>query len=190
MRADALRNRKRLLAAAVEVILEVGGEPPLDKIARRARVGIGTLYRHFPDRQSLWEAVARDVLDQTAHAAEAVLADTSAGSEALRRYMHVAVDSGLGALNLIYPLLDHPAWPARRARAEALLQAIVDRARREGQVRRDASTADIGFAIIRFCRPLGVGRPLADERAIAHRHIDTYMSGLAPNDQGSARPGR
>lgn len=192
MRADAQRNRERLLTAAIELILEVGGEAPLDGIARRAGVGIGTLYRHFPDRQTLLTAVAHHVLDQSAQAADAVLADISTGSEALRRYMHIAVDSGLGALNLIYPLLDTPVWPARRARAEALLQAIVDRAKSGGQIRSDASATDIGFAIIRFCRPLGVGRPLADERAIAHRHVDTYMNGLAhrssaTNNQASAQ---
>jgi AcrR family transcriptional regulator len=189
MRADARRNRGRLIAAAIELILEVGGEAPLDGIARRADVGIGTLYRHFPDRQALLEAVAHHVLDESAQAAEAVLADTSTDPEALRRYMHLAVDNGLGALNLIYPLLDTPAWPARRARAETLLQAIVDHARSEGQIRRDTSATDIGFAIIRFCRPLGVGRPLVDERAIAHRHIDTYVDGLAHRD-GARRPHR
>lgn len=186
MRADAQRNRERLLAAAIELILEVGGGVPLDGIARRAGVGIGTLYRHFPDRQSLLEAVAHHVLDQSARAAETVLADASPTSEVLRRYMHIAVDSGLGALNLIYPLLEKPAWPARRARADALLQAIIDHARTQGQIRRDASATDIGFAIIRFCRPLGVGRNLSSERALAHRHIDTYLNGLAPPARTSA----
>lgn len=194
MRADAQRNRERLLAAAIELILEVGGEAPLDGIARRAGVGIGTLYRNFPDRQTLLAAVAHHVLDQSAQAADAVLTDTSTGSEALRRYMHIAVDNGLGALNLIYPLLDTPAWPAQRARAETLLQAIVDRTKSEGQIRSDASATDIGFAIIRFCRPLGVGRSLAYERALAHRHIDTYIDGLAhrssaTNNEASTQTG-
>lgn len=178
VRADARRNRERLVAAAVDLILDVGGDAPLDGIARRAGVGIGTLYRHFPDRQALLGAVAEHVLDRSAQAAEAVLADTSAGTDPLRRYMHLAVDSGLGALNLIHPLLDDPAWPARRARAERLLRAIVDRARSQGEIRSDVSTTDVGFAIIRFCRPLGVGRPAAYERALAHRHIDTYVDGL------------
>lgn len=184
MRADAQRNRDRLVTAAVEVILEVGGDAPLDGIARRAGVGIGTLYRHFPDRRALLDAVARHVLDRSAHAAETLLADPSTGADTLRRYMHLAVDSGLGALNMIYPLLDTAFWPARRARAERLLQAIVDRARSEGEIPADASVTDIGFAIIRFSRPLGVGRPRADERALAHRHIDTYVDGLA--HRGSA----
>lgn len=179
MRADARRNRERILAAAIDLILDVGGAPPLDAIARRSGVGIGTLYRHFPDRQSLLDGVARHVLARSAHAAETVLAAAADDTDPLRHYMHLAADSGLGALNLIYPLLDDPTWPAERARAESLLRAILDRAIAEGRIQGDASPTDIGFAIIRFCRPLGVGLSLADERALAHRHIDTYVDGLA-----------
>ena len=56
MRADARKNRQRLIEVAVELVLEVGGEPARDAIAERAGVGIGTLYRHFPDQQSLLHA--------------------------------------------------------------------------------------------------------------------------------------
>ena len=179
MRADARRNRERLLDASVELILEVGGEPARDAIADRAGVGIGTLYRHFPDQQSLLHAVARHVLDRSIAAGEAALADTANGAEALRRYMHLAVDHGVGVLNLIYPLLDHADWPEQRARAESLLHTLVDRAQGDGLIRRDATVKDVGFAIIRACRPLAVGLPPTDERALAHRHIDIYLDGLA-----------
>ena len=116
MRADARRNRERLLDAAVELILEVGGEPARDAIANRAEVGIGTLYRHFPDQQSLLHAVALHVLDRTITAGERALADAANGGEALRQYMHLAVDQGLGVLNIIHPLLDHPHWPEQQVR--------------------------------------------------------------------------
>lgn len=178
MRADARRNRDLLLAAAVELILEVGGEPARDAIARRAGVGIGTLYRHFPDQQSLLHAVAHHVLEHCIAAGEAALADSGDGAEALRRYMHEAVERGLGALNLVHPLIEDPRWPELRARAERLLPAMLDRAKEEGLIRADTSPTDVAFAIIRFCRPLAVGRTLADERVIAHRHIDTYLDGL------------
>lgn len=179
MRADARRNRERLLDAAVELILEMGGEPTRDAIANRAGVGIGTLYRHFPDQQSLLHAVARRVLDRSIAAGEAALADAADGAEALRRYMHLAVDHGVGVLNIVYPLLDHADWPEQRARAGSLLHAMVDRARRDGLIRRDATVTDVGFAIIRACRPLAVGLPPGDERALAHRHIGIYLDGLA-----------
>lgn len=179
MRADARRNRGRLLDAAVELILEAGGEPARDAIANRAGVGIGTLYRHFPAQQSLLHAVALHVLDRSIAAGEAALEDAADGVEALRQYMHLAVDHGLGALNVIYTLLDKPEWPEQRARAESLLHTIVDSAQRDGLMRRDATAKDVAFAIIRFSRPLAVGLPPADERTLAHRHIDIYLDGLA-----------
>ena len=179
MRADARRNRERLLDATVELILEQGGEPTRDSIASRAGVGIGTLYRHFPDQQSLLHAVARHVLDRSIAAGEDALDDAADGAEALRSYMHLAVDHGLGALNVIYRLLDNTDWPEQRARAESLLRTIVERAQNDGMMRRDATVQDIGFAVIRACRPLAVGLPLADERAIAHRHIDIFVDGLS-----------
>lgn len=178
MRADARRNRERLLDAAVELILEIGGEPPRDAVAQRAGVGIGTLYRHFPDRQSLLHAVALHVLDRSIAAGEHALADLIDGGEALRRYMHLAVDHGVGVLNLVSPLLDRAEWPEQRARAESMLRTMVERARRDGVLRPDATTTDVGFAIIRACRPLAVGLSPADERALAHRHIDICLNGL------------
>lgn len=184
MRADARRNRERLLDVAVELILEVGGEPSRDAIADRAGLGIGTLYRHFPDQQSLLHAVALHVLDRTITAGEVALADSTDGGEALRRYMHLAIDQGLGVLNIIHPLLDHPGWPDQRARARALLTKIVDGAQRDGLMRRDATTEDVAFAIIRACRPLAVGLSPAEERALAHRHVEICLEGLAIDAPG------
>ena len=178
MRADARRNRERLLDAAVELVLEAGGEPARDAIANRAGVGIGTLYRHFPDQQSLLHAVALHVLDRSIAAGESALEHADDGADALRQYMHLAVDSGLGALNLIHPLIDNPTWPERRARADALLNGIVDRAKHDGLMRHDATLRDVVFAIIRACRPLAVGLPPDEERALAHRHIDICLEGL------------
>ena len=188
MRADARRNRERLLDAAVELILEVGGEPARDAIANRADVGIGTLYRHFPDRQSLLNAVARHVLDRSVAAGESALADSADGGEALRRYMHLAVDHGVGVLNLIYPLLEHPDWPEQRVRAESLLNTLVERAQGDGLMRPDATARDVAFAIIRSCRPLAMGLAPADERALAHRHVDICLDGLAPTLDRAAQP--
>jgi len=178
MRADAVRNRERLLDAAVEVVLEAGGEPARDAVAARARVGIGTLYRHFPDQQALLRAVALHVLDRSIAAGEAALADAVDGADALRRYMHLAVDNGLGALNLIHPLIEDTDWPDRQERAGALLGGIVDRARSDGLIREDTTVADIVFAVIRACRPLAVGLDAEQERALAHRHIDVCLGGL------------
>src|SRR3954463_15951380 len=92
MRADAQKNRQRLIEVTIGLILEVGGDPSRDAIAERAGVGIGTLYRHFPDQQSLLHAVARCVLEKSISAGEALVETVPDGVEALRKYMHVALD--------------------------------------------------------------------------------------------------
>ena len=179
MRADARRNRRRLLDAAIELILELGGEPSRDAIAGRAGVGIATLYRNFPDRQTLLRAVALDVLDRTIANGEAALVESATGSEALRRYMHDAIDAGLGVVNIVHPLIHSTDWPEQRAAAQDVLGRLLDSARIDGVLGPHVTATDIAFATIRFCRPLAIGLDLADERAIAHRQLDSYLDGLS-----------
>lgn len=179
LRADARRNRRRLLDAAIDLILEIGGEPSRDAIANRAGVGIGTLYRHFPDRQELLRAVALDVLDRAIERAEAALVESATGGEALRRYLHDAVDSGLGAVNVVHALLDDTDWADQRAAAQDAIARLTEFARRDGAIADDVTATDLALASIRFCRPLAIGLHPADERAIAHRQLDCYLDGLA-----------
>lgn len=178
MRADARRNRERLFDAAIEAILEVGAEPPLDAIARRADVGIATLYRHFPDRDRLLHEVAEHALDRAIAAAERALALEGDGFDALREYTHDAVGIGVGVLNLVRPLLHDADWVTQRRRIDELMGAILDRGRGDGSIRPEARSADVAFAVIRFSRPLRVGLSREDERALAHRHLDIYLDGL------------
>lgn len=181
MRADARANRRRLLDAAIELILEIGGDPPRDAVAQRAGVGIGTLYRHFPDQQALLRAVVLDVLDRTIHLGETALTESTNGCEALRRYLHDAIDAGLGVVNIIYPALDDTDWPEQRAAATAVLERLTSAAQRDGAINRDVTAGEIALASIRFCRPLALGLDLDDERAITHRQLDIYLDGLAAN---------
>jgi len=178
MRADAQRNRQRLIDSAVELVLEVGGDPSRDAVAERAGVGIGTLYRHFPDQQTLLHAVARHVLERSIGAGELLLETVPDGLDALRRYMHAALDHGIGVVNIIHPLLEERDWPDLRARAGALMTTMVTRARRDNALRAELSERDIVFALIRFARPLAIGLPASEERALAHRHLDFYVDGL------------
>jgi AcrR family transcriptional regulator len=181
MRADARRNRRLLLDAAIGLILEMGREPSRDAVAQRAGVGIGTLYRHFPDQQALLRAVVLDALDRTIHLGEAALAGSPNGREALRRYLHDAIDTGLGVVNVISPMLDNTDWPERRSAATEVLARLTEAARRDGAIGREIGPEDIAIASIRFCRPLAIGLAPADEREIAHRHLDDYLAGLAAN---------
>jgi AcrR family transcriptional regulator len=182
LRADARRNRDRLLDAATELILEIGGEPALDAIARRANVGIGTLYRHFPDREQLLQAVARHALDHSINAAQTALREADNGYDALRSYLHAAVDHGVGVLNLIHPLLDDPDWTDQRTRITTLLRTILEQGKQDERLRDETHITDIVFALIRFSRPVRLGLARDDERAIAHRHLDIYLAGLERHD--------
>src|SRR5882672_7902292 len=92
LRADARRNRDQVLAAARDVFVELGADAPLDEVARRAGVGIATLYRRFPDRAALQRAVALDVLRRAGEAARRAEAEEPDGLAALGRYMHAALD--------------------------------------------------------------------------------------------------
>ncbi len=180
VRSDARQNQERLLDVTVGLIVEVGGEPTRDSIAARAATGIGTVYRHFPDRQSLLHAAARHALERTISAGEVIVTDADS-VDALRQYMHAAIDNGIGAVNIIHPLLEDTDWPDLQARAESLLSALIERNRQDHPLRADLSLADIVFATIRFGRPLAIGLPPADDRDIAHRQLDRYIDGLSTN---------
>jgi AcrR family transcriptional regulator len=177
IRADAQRNRERLVEVTIDLVLEVGGEPTRDAIAQRAGVGIGTLYRHFPDQDALLHAAARHVLDKSISAGEYLVESVPDGVDALRQYMHAALDNGIAAVNIIRPLLKKANWPDLRTRAEALMKKLLSGALRNS-LRRDASERDIVFALTRFARPLAMGLPQDEERALAHRHLDFYIDGL------------
>jgi AcrR family transcriptional regulator len=187
MRADAQKNRGRLIDATVQLILEVGGEPARDAIAARAGVGIGTLYRHFPDQQALLHATVRHVLEASISAGEELVLVIPDGFEALRQYMHAAIDRGVGVVNIIYPRLERRDWPDLRTRAAALMERLVQSAARDGRIRSDVSERDIVFALTRFARPLAMGLPAAEEHALAHRHLDFYIDGLYDHESRPAR---
>ncbi len=178
MRADAQRSQRRLLDAAIELILEIGGEPARDAVAQRAGVGIGTLYRHFPDRQTLLHAVVLDVLNRTIDAGNDALTESANGGEALRRYMHATIDTGLGVVNVVHALLDTPDWPDQRAAARDMLNRLIHSARRDGAIDDGVTATNVALATIRFCRPLAIGLNPADERAIAHQQLNCYLDGL------------
>lgn len=182
MRSDARLNRERILDVTALLVLEVGGEPTRDAIAARAGLGIGTVYRHFPDRQSLLHAVARHVLERTVVSGESIIATQADGVDTLRQYMHAAIDHGIGVVNMIYPLLVDTDWPDLTARAESLMTELVARGRRDHQLPDDLTVGDIVFATIRFGRPLAIDLPETEERAIAHRQLDRYIDGLRHDD--------
>lgn len=143
MRADARRNYQRLLAAAGEAFAERGADDAsLEEIARRAGVGIGTLYRHFPTRQALLEGVYRDQVDALdARAAELMQADSPAA--ALAEWVAVLVAFGKTKRSLTSGMLDSELLSSCRDVLRGANDALLARAQRAGAVRADVQGTDV-----------------------------------------------
>jgi AcrR family transcriptional regulator len=179
VRADARRNRQAIVDATIELVLEVGGEPCRDAVAERAGVGIATLYRHFPDQPLLLRAATVEVLDRAIREGQTALEEAATGGEALHRYLHAAIDGGLGVVNILYPLLDDHDWPEHHEAARSIIDRLIEAAVRDGAVGHEYTATDLALAAIRFCRPLALGLDPAAERAIAHEQLTRYLDGVA-----------
>ncbi|MDQ1046253.1 TetR/AcrR family transcriptional regulator [Streptomyces sp. V4I2] len=179
-RADALRNRERIVTAAREMFTEFGPDVPLDEIARRAGVGNATVYRNFPDRDALVREVVCSVMDRTAEAAEQALATTGDAFGALERFVHVAADERISALcPMIATTFDryHPDLEAARERLEGIIDALMDRAKVAGQLRTDVGVGDVMVVVAQLSRPpAGTGCESADR--FVHRHLQLFLDGL------------
>ena len=180
LRADAVQKRADIMAAARTVFVERGADVPMDDIAKRARVGSATLYRHFPERSVLIREVVREVLGQMTDAAEAAQAEEGSGFAALVRYMHQALEIGVAA---VMPVLAgavemDPNLEDVRNRGVLALESMIRQAKSENALREDAAFADIGIMLIRLSRPLPGGIRSETSMALAHRHLDIYIDGL------------
>jgi AcrR family transcriptional regulator len=179
-RADALRNRERIVTAAREMFVEFGPDVPLDDIARRAGVGNATVYRNFPDRDALVREVVCSVLDRTVRAGQVALAETGDAFGALERFVHVSADERISALcPMISSTFDqyHPDLEAARERAERIIEEVMDRAKAAGQLRPDVGVGDVMIAVAQLSRPpAGTGCLSADR--FVHRHLQLFLDGL------------
>lgn len=179
-RADALRNRERIVTAAREMFTEFGPDVPLDDIARRAGVGNATVYRNFPDREALVREVVCSVMDRTSEAAELALAETGDAFGALERFVHTSADERVSALcPMVQSTFDqyHPDLVASRERIEQLVGQLMDRARTAGQLRADVSVGDLMVVVSQLSRPpAGTGCLTLD--GFVHRHLQLFLDGL------------
>ncbi|KOX18475.1 MULTISPECIES: TetR/AcrR family transcriptional regulator [unclassified Streptomyces] len=151
-RTDALRNRERILAAAAEVVGAEGTQASLRDVARRAGIGLGTLYRHFPTRDDLLETLLRTGFERLAARADELLADDLPSERALALWLgeftlRSGSFRGLPA-SLMATLGDeesalHASCVAMRAAAGRLLRAAQD----DGRIRPDVDGTDL-FALV------------------------------------------
>lgn len=160
-RADAQKNLVALLQAAKEVFAEAGVDAPMRDIARRASVGVGTVYRNFPQRADLIAAVFRQEVDACADTA-AEFAQLYAPAEAVDRWMHRYVDFLVAKRGLASALHSGDAafkpLPAYfDARLEPALQGLLDAATEAGELRGDVTAYDLLRAVAGLCTPSGHG---------------------------------
>ena len=179
-RLDAQRNRERILEVAKEAFTQSGANTSLDDIAREAGVGPGTLYRHFPTRDALIEAVYRTEVEKLA-AAERKLAESMPPVQALRAWMLLFVDY-VAAKHLIAPALNtlvggpSKLYEGSRGKIQEAIDALVKRAIKSGDIRKDLDAFDLLRALI------GVSNVATspDWQQSARRLVDILISGSRP----------
>ncbi len=151
-RADAVRNRERVLEAAKAVFSAGGPEASLEAVARTAGVGIGTLYRHFPTREALFEAVYRREVQQLAELADELKQEADP-VEALRQWMRsnvkfVATKKGMSAALALAAYKNSELFSYSYARLTQAVGALLDRAIAAGEIRDDITPEDLLQALV------------------------------------------
>jgi AcrR family transcriptional regulator len=177
-RADAVRNRERVLEAAKAVFSAGGAEASLEAVARAAGVGIGTLYRHFPTREALFEAVYRREVQQLADLAEQ-LQQEAQPVDALRRWLRsnvkfVATKKGMSAALALATDKHSELFSYSFDRLTRAVSALLDRAIAAGEIRDDISPEDVLRALVGMCY-------MHDQpgwQASVLRLVDVFVDGL------------
>ena len=180
LRTDAQRNRERILEVAKQAFTRSGANTSLDDIATQAGVGAGTLYRHFPTRDALLEAVYRTEVEKLA-AAERELSEKLPPVEALRAWMLLFVDY-IAAKQIIAPALNtliggpSKVYEASRAQVQGAIHSLVQRAIKSGDIRGDLDPFDLLRALI------GVSNVASspDWQQSARRLVDILITGSRP----------
>jgi len=179
-RRDAQRNRERILEVAKEAFTRSGADASLDDIAKQAAVGAGTLYRHFPTRDALIEAVYRSEVEKLAASARK-LAETVPPIDALRTWMLLLVDY-IAAKHIIAPALNSiVGGPSRlyegsRSLIQGAIDDLVRRAKKNSDLRKDLDASDLLRALIGVSH-VGSG---SDWQPSARRLVEILIAGSRP----------
>lgn len=178
MRADARRNYERLVDAARKVFADQGGGASMEAIAKQAGVGAGTLYRHFPKRIDLVEAVYREDVDVLVDSAERGLTEVDPWT-ALEAWLHAYIDYGRAKRTFLNEL--HEAFeknpdlkPASRDRIWAACNRVLARAQEAGSARSDIDGEDL----MQLVSPMCMNSTLTPEQG--GRLLTMVLDGLRP----------
>jgi AcrR family transcriptional regulator len=185
LRRDAERNRQRILAAAAEVFTERGLEATLDDVARQAGVGVGTVYRRFPDKAALADALFEERIDILVN-----LATQAYGAEdpwaGLVSFMHsaaemLATDKGLRQILMFAPY-GHNRVGYARDRMRPAVGKLVERAQAAGQVRPDLGPTDIPVLEFMIGATAEYAREVRPD--LWRRYLTLLLDGLRPSRPG------
>jgi AcrR family transcriptional regulator len=185
-RADAQRNRERILEVAKEAFTRSGANASLDDIAKQAGVGPGTLYRHFPTREELLQAVYRSELEKLA-AAERKFVQTMTPIEALRAWLLLFVDA-IETKQIIAPALNtligdpKKVFEASYAQIHEAIRSLVKRAIESGDIRKDLDPIDLLRALVGVAN-VGTG---PDWQQSAKRLVEILINGSRPIKQSGS----
>jgi AcrR family transcriptional regulator len=186
-RRDALENRDRVLDAATELVRGEGEKVPMARIAERAGVGIGTVYRHFATREDLLGALVHRSFGLAVENAGAAAAHPGSSLEGVRSFLLATLRD---RERFVLPLHGGPAiftaaTRQRQADVRTALRSLIERGQAAGELRADLVPEDLIVASSLLSRPLpGTG----DWDALARRQIDLIVTGLGPQ-RPSSGPG-
>lgn len=178
LRADAARNRDKLLDAATRLFIEQGLDATVDAIAKEAGVGPGTVYRHFPSREALIEAAYRSELDAVCDAA-AILLETESPENALRTWMDKFIDymtKKIGMGDVLRMIMSSGATPYAhsRERLNAAIELLLDATAKAGKTRSDAVADDVLMTLSGIATTSGA----PSQQVQARRMLNLLFDGL------------
>jgi AcrR family transcriptional regulator len=187
VRADARRNLDKIVEAAAEVVAERGISAPMEAIAKRAGVGVGTLYRRFPDRAALIAALSRHYVTSVNEAVDAAVTSASDAWSAIRDFVDWVAEPGRGALAAALAelpeetLADMEEFEEDQRRWVQRLDELVRRAQADGMMRPDVSAEDLVQLLNVFtCHPDALPAPVAAQPTkYLHLVLDGMQAAVA-----------
>jgi AcrR family transcriptional regulator len=199
LRADAQRNRQQIIEAARALFIRIGADVPMEEIARAAGVGVGTLYRRFPDRDELIKAVSLDSFGKLVEVARRVERDEPDPATALTTLLYSTLDLQLGvtmtavSARAYQAIQDSAAIAALRDEAIEVATRLLARAQRDGALRPDVGIGDVVLSVIlvsRLAPPTG-RQPAEHELSemVFRRIVALILDGLRASP-GATLPGR
>jgi AcrR family transcriptional regulator len=179
LRSDATRNRERLVASARELFAARGADVPVEAVTRHAGVGMGTLYRHFPTKDDLVDAVLEDAYGEWLDAARSALDEHDAWV-GFRRYLERALSLHVANRALKDAVAGgaaaRPRAEAMRSRIRPLLRELIERAQKQGDLRPDFTVEDLPLVFFSTGRVIEATAEVSPD--VWRRHLGIVLDGL------------